>query len=316
MTKWKTKLCLKHEKGEIIIRDVHIKRGIFQGDSLSPLLFCLCIDPLSRLLNSKDNGYNMNPRGQEPQKVEHLLYMDDLKLYANSDTVLKNQLNTVKEFSAAITMKFGLDKCATVTIERGKFKKSEGINLQELTIRPLDEGETYKYLGIEETNQIDHQKMRKMHKEGYVKVLKMILKTKLTPKNKILAINQIAIPKIQYSFGIIDWPQHEINSIDISTRKLLCQYKAFYKDQSHARLYIPRAKGGMGLIEIDATYKATITSLAQYIVCAKGQYAPILRKHYSVVSEKSLVKLAENFLEPEKLEEEQTEPTTMARKTR
>ena len=50
--------------------------------------------------------------------------------------------------------------------------------------------------------------MRKMHKEGYVKVLKMILKTKLTPKNKILAINQIAIPKIQYSFGIIDWPEN------------------------------------------------------------------------------------------------------------
>merc|ERR1719452_293298 len=140
MTKWKTKLCLKHEKGEIIIRDVHIKRGIFQGDSLSPLLFCLCINPLSRLLNSKDNGYNMNPRGQESQKIGHLLYMDDLKLYANSDTVLKNQLNTVKEFSAAITMKFGLDKCATVTIERGKFKKSEGINLQDLAIRSLDEG--------------------------------------------------------------------------------------------------------------------------------------------------------------------------------
>ena len=71
--------------------------------------------------------------------------------------------------------------------------------------------------------------MRKVHKEGYVKTVKMILKTKLTPKNKILAINQIAIPKIQYSFGIIDWPQFEINSIDVSTRKILCQYKAFYK---------------------------------------------------------------------------------------
>ena len=112
-------------------------------------------------------------------------------------------------------MKFVLDKCATVTIERGKFKKSKGINLQELTIRSLDEGETYKYLGIEETNQIDHQNMRKMLEEGYVKVVKLILKIKSTPKNKILAINQIAIPKIQYNFGIIDWPQYQINTIEI-----------------------------------------------------------------------------------------------------
>ena len=186
--------------------------------------------------------------------------------------------------------------------------------MQELTIRPLDEGETYKYLGIEETNQIYHQNMRKILRESFVKVVKIILKTKLTPKNKILAINQIAILKIQYSFGVIDWPQHEINTIDISTRKLLCQYKALYEEQSHARLYIPRAKDGMVLIEIDVTYKANITSLAQYIVCVKGQYAPILRKHYySVVSEKNLVKLAVNFREPENLEERQAEPTTVAR---
>ena len=316
MTKWKTQLLLKHQNGEIVLRDVKIQRGIFQGDSLSPLLFCLSIDPLSRLLNSKDNGYNVNARGHNPQKVGHLLYMDDLKLYANSEKVLKDQLNTVREFSADITMKFGLDKCAIVAIEKGKFTKSEGVHLQDLSIKALEEGETYKYLGVEETNKIDHAKMRKLHKEGYVKTVKMILKTKLTPKNKILAINQIAIPKIQYSFGIIDWPQHEINSIDVSTRKLLCQYKAFYKDQCHARLYIPRAKGGMGLIEIDATHKATIVSLAQYIVSGIGQYANILRNHYSITSEKSLIKLAEVFLHPQKLEQQQEEPTKKARKAR
>ena len=60
---------------------------------------------------------------------------------------------------------------------KSKFKKSEGINLQDLAIRLLDEGVTYKYLGMEQTNQIDHQIMRKMYKEGYVKSVKIILKT-------------------------------------------------------------------------------------------------------------------------------------------
>ena len=78
------------------------------------------------------------------------------------------------------------------------------------------------------------------------------------------------IPKIQYSFGKIDWPQIEINKIDVLTRKLLAQYKIFYKDQSHARLYLPRAKGGMGLIEVDASHKATIVSLAQYLISGRG----------------------------------------------
>jgi len=50
-------------------------------------------------------------------------------------------------------------------------------------------------------------------------------------------------------------------------------------------LYIPRAKGGMDLIEVVATYKATITSLAEYIVSAKGPYAAILKTHYSANSD-------------------------------
>ena len=318
MNNWATNLHLKHEAGEIIVRNVSIKRGIFQGDSLSPLLFCLSIDPLSRLLNSKDDGYNMSPRGQEPQKVGHLLYMDDLKLYASSDTMLKNQLDTVKEFSAGITMKFGLDKCATVSIEKGKLKSKDGINLQEFTIEALEEGRTYKYLGVEESNQIDHPKMRMLHKDSYTRSLKKILKTKLSPKNKISAINMFLIPKIQYSFGIIDWPQLEINKIDVQTRKLLAENKIFYKDQCHARLYIPRAKGGMGLIELDASHKATIVSLGQYVASGRGAYADILRKHFSSTSEKSLMKLAETFLGSENLEPPTTNlaPTKQARKSR
>ena len=49
--------------------------------------------------------------------------MNDLKLYASCDKVLKDQLKIVKEFPANITMKYGLDKCATVSIQCGKFKQ-------------------------------------------------------------------------------------------------------------------------------------------------------------------------------------------------
>jgi len=48
-------------------------------------------------------------------------------------------------------------------------------------------------------------------------------------------------------------------------------------------------------MEIDAMLKATITSLAQYIVSANESYAPILKIHYSVVSEKRLVTLGLKF---------------------
>ena len=45
-------------------------------------------------------------------------------------------------------------------------------------------GETYKYIWIEDTNEIDHQFMNKMHEESCVKAVKTIFKTKLTPKKQ------------------------------------------------------------------------------------------------------------------------------------
>ena len=98
-----------------------IKRCIFQGDSLSPLLFCLPIDPLSGLLSSK--VHFESKRASSPKKFSHLLYMDDLKLYASPENMLKSQLNTVKDFLTDITKKFRLDKCETVTTEKGKLLK-------------------------------------------------------------------------------------------------------------------------------------------------------------------------------------------------
>ena len=54
--------------------DVQIKRGIFQGDSLSPILFALTWIPLSVILNKSKEGYSL---GKDRAKLNHLLFMDD-----------------------------------------------------------------------------------------------------------------------------------------------------------------------------------------------------------------------------------------------
>ena len=65
--------------------EVDIRRAIFQGNSSSPLLFVLCMVPLTWLLRRAKAGYECGNKGF---KLNHLLFMDDMKLFAKT----KNQI--------------------------------------------------------------------------------------------------------------------------------------------------------------------------------------------------------------------------------
>ena len=122
MNSWKTTMILNYSTGKIVTNPINFRNGIFQGDSLSPLLFCLAVAPLSNLLNTTDLGYTVYR-----ERLNHLFYMDDLKLYAKNDGDLEGLLHTVKMFSDDINMQFGLDKCAKATFKRGKLAETSSI---------------------------------------------------------------------------------------------------------------------------------------------------------------------------------------------
>lgn len=142
-----------------------VRCGIFQGDTLSPLLFCIALTPLSLLLDHLD-GYHTKVAGH----LNHLLYMDNLKLFARSDTHLETLLRTVHMFSADVGLNFGLDKCAKLSVIRGRSKPSgDAVLPTGLNIRELSVGETNKYLGLFEAEGLDCCGSKERILEAYLK---------------------------------------------------------------------------------------------------------------------------------------------------
>ena len=73
------------------------------------------------------------------------------------------------------------------------------------TINCLEPGQVYKYLGVDESNGIQHSMMRERLRREYFRRVKVVLRTELCGRNKILAINGFALPVLTYSFGVIHW---------------------------------------------------------------------------------------------------------------
>ena len=138
MPNWKTDLFASNK----FLGSVNIKRGIFQGDSFSPLLFVIALIPITLVLRKSKIGYKLGTMKDDSPSLHHLLFMDDLKLFAKTDAQLESLVQTVRICSDDIGMKFGISKCAVVSLKRGKRANVRGVELPsgESMGDPDDEG--------------------------------------------------------------------------------------------------------------------------------------------------------------------------------
>ena len=115
-------------------------KGIFQGDSLSVLLFIISLNPLSFMLK-KIKCYFIGEKGEIHHA--HNNFVDDLKLFAETCSSIQKQLDIITTV--------GEEKCVYMPIEKGKMVNSSNpILMNDLIIKPILSGYNYCYLGIGE----------------------------------------------------------------------------------------------------------------------------------------------------------------------
>ena len=85
MKTWRVELTC----GAETLGEVPKKRGIFQGDA--PLLFVIALIPLTHILRTVNPGYEF----RSAETINHLLFIDDLKLYSKSEKVLDFRIQNI-----------------------------------------------------------------------------------------------------------------------------------------------------------------------------------------------------------------------------
>lgn len=237
MRNWK--LEIRAGRDQIMEKDV--KRGIIQGDSLSPLLFVLCVDPLSRRLNEKHRKVCVDLEiDAESHATNHLLFIDDLKLLAPDTETLAALTRETERFFEAVGLEINRQKSAT------------NDPAMEHTGTLLEGPMVYKYLGIVE------DRCGRPTKESFAKVREELLsrvdrlcKRKLNAKNLFKAINEHAIALVNYHVGVQPLEPADFADLDTAVRQVLIRHRIHLLPASKERLYLPRNELGRGLHSIE-----------------------------------------------------------------
>ena len=99
----------------------------------------------------------------------------------------------------------------------------------------------------------------------YIRRLRKVLKSKLNGANLVQGVNTWAVSLLRYSAAFVSWRKSELQAIDRKTRKLFTIYGALHPKSDVDRLYIPRKKGGRGLISIEDCVELVVTGLEVYV---------------------------------------------------
>ena len=113
---WNTRVVATTRQGQETSRKIRFMKGLTQGDALCPRLFTLCLNPIAWRLRATEGC-----RLSKPIRVivTDLLYIDDLKVFAVSESKLNRLLKETKGAMQDIGLHWNQKKCSVVHVKRG-----------------------------------------------------------------------------------------------------------------------------------------------------------------------------------------------------
>ena len=130
----KRRLEIWNEGEKKVSRWINIRYGFRQGESYSPVGFCLSEVRVCKLLQ-ETKGYGMSQPGKSEVKRTHSFFIDVLKVYQESHKILKDVNETIVQASHDTGACYGVAKSAEVIFKKGKMVKGEGLQVLQERIK-------------------------------------------------------------------------------------------------------------------------------------------------------------------------------------
>ena len=153
---------------------------------------------------------------------------------------------------------------AHVYVEKEKKTLGNCIETNGTKIKEINEEETYRYLGMEESIKYDNIINKGNIVKEFKRRIRKIWSSEFNAHNKVIAANMFAIPLLIFSFGILNRTSEEI------LKKIMNMNNSLQRKSDTDRLYISRKKGGRGLRNIEDEFLCKVVGLVQHFQNVKN----------------------------------------------
>ncbi|XP_074318739.1 uncharacterized protein LOC141655563 [Silene latifolia] len=242
------------------------RRGLRQGDPISPLLFCICMEYLSRVMDYAVSTWPFRFHSLcKSLKLTHLLFADDLLMFCKGDVnSIMLVLRVLSTFSATSGLRFNASKSEVVFNGVADWLKQDIVQVSGFSEGKLP----FKYLGVPiqpgRLSRLDCNVLI----ERIVSRIRGIGAKKLSYAGRIILINAVLNTLHNYWASIFLIPKGVIKRIEAICRNFLWSGSSEY---SRSPLVVwhnvccSKKEGGLGIKEAGVWNIASVGKLVNWI---------------------------------------------------
>ena len=150
-------------------------------------------------------------------------------------------------------------------MDRGKVIRTDGIRLPDgQNMNDIDET-GYTYLAVLDIDKIKKKEIQEKFSNEYLRWLRLILRSKLNGRNKIMAVNTWAVSVMRYGAGILKWDTDELKSLHRRTRKFMTMNGALHPKSDTDSVSVNRKLEKRGLTSCTGCIRMEENNLGWYV---------------------------------------------------
>ena len=264
---------------------IPIGRGTIQGDTLSPLIFLLYLEPLLRWLATGSRGYT--PRFHAPDPLHDaaptpipsysaLAFADDLVSPSSSPTDLLIQFNKILAYCKWGGLSLNPTKCAvtgalhrhaltglapTITDQTSLLtaQLESKLVVHDTPVPLLPPDKPYKYLGVWITMTLNFSHHFTSLAQTILAKGRQLIEARVSAKQSLHILNRVLKPQIAYCFPIAPFSETDIEHLDgilVKVAKICMGLKTAFPNKV---VLTPTHRGGVGLHSLLVEYTQVAT---------------------------------------------------------
>lgn len=258
------------------------KSGVRQGDPLSPLIFCLAEDVLSRGISYLANCGILKPMfgPRNCTTPTHVLYADDIMVFCKgTKRNLAALMSLFHEYGEASGQHLSLGKCKFFVGSMSPARKVQLRNFLGFSYGSIP----FTYLGVP----IFHGKPKRIHLQPIADRIKNKLSlwkgSLLTIMGIFQLVRSIIHGMLIYSFHIYKWPSSLLKSLDKCLRNFIWSGKPNKRKLvtvAWQKLWSPCNEGDLGLRSLRSINNAALLKLCWEMFSTQNQWAQLLKSRF------------------------------------